>query len=48
MTWPRSTKFRYLQEDEGFEKEPDLRTYTVAMVDSESLPVYGIWIMSIG
>ena len=30
----------YLQEDEGFEKEPDLRTYTVAMVDSESLPVW--------
>jgi len=30
----------YLQEDEGFEKEPDLRTYTVAMVDSESLLVW--------
>ena len=30
----------YQQEDEGFEKEPDLRTYTVAMVDSESLLVW--------
>ena len=30
----------YLQEDEGFEKEPDLRTYTVVMVDSESLLVW--------
>ncbi len=30
----------YQQEDEGFEKEPDLRTYTVATVDSESLPVW--------
>ncbi len=30
----------YLQEDEGFEKEPDLRTYTVAMVDSENLLVW--------
>jgi len=30
----------YLQEDEGFEKEPDLRTYTVAMVDSKSLLVW--------
>ena len=26
---------KYLQEDEGFEKEPDLRTYTVVMVDPE-------------
>jgi hypothetical protein len=30
----------YLQEDEGFEKEPNLRTYTVCMVDSENLLVW--------
>jgi histone H3/H4 len=30
----------YFQEDEGFEKEPGLRTYTVAMVDSETLVVW--------
>ncbi|MCP4100721.1 MAG: hypothetical protein GY750_04750 [Lentisphaerae bacterium] len=30
----------YFQEDEGFEKESGLRTYTVAMVDSENLPVW--------
>lgn len=30
----------YFQEDEGFEKEPDLRTYTVAMVDSKTLLVW--------
>ena len=30
----------YLQEDEGFEKEPDLRTYTVAMVDPDNLLVW--------
>lgn len=30
----------YFQEDEGFEKEPNLRTYSVAMVDSRSLLVW--------
>jgi len=30
----------YFQEDEGFEKEPDMRTYTVAMVDSATLLVW--------
>lgn len=30
----------YFQEDEGFEKEPDLRTYSVAMVDSENMLVW--------
>lgn len=30
----------YFQEDEGFEKESGLRTYTVAMVDSENLLVW--------
>ena len=30
----------YLQEDEGFEKEPGLRTYTVVMVDPENLLVW--------
>lgn len=30
----------YFQEDEGFEKEPNLRTYSVAMVDSESLLIW--------
>jgi len=30
----------YFQEDEGFEKEPGLRTYTVAMVDPETLLVW--------
>ena len=30
----------YIQEDEGFEKEPDLRTYSVAIIDSESLLVW--------
>jgi len=30
----------YFQEDEGFEKEPDLRTYSVVMVDSENLLVW--------
>jgi hypothetical protein len=30
----------YFQEDEGFEKEPNLRTYSVAMVDSESMLVW--------
>jgi hypothetical protein len=30
----------YFQEDEGFEKEPDLRTYSVAMVDPETLLVW--------
>ncbi|MCP4217795.1 MAG: hypothetical protein GY765_24350 [bacterium] len=30
----------YFQEDEGFEKEPNLRTYSVVMVDSESLLVW--------
>ncbi len=30
----------YFQEDEGFEKEPDLRTYSVAMVDSKSMLVW--------
>jgi hypothetical protein len=32
----------YFQEDEGFEKEPDLRTYSVVMVDSENLLVWHI------
>lgn len=32
----------YLQEDEGFEKEPNLRTYTVCMVDPENLLVWHI------
>ncbi len=30
----------YLQEDEGFEKEPNLRTYCVVMVDPENLLVW--------
>ncbi len=30
----------YFQEDEGFEKEPDLRTYSLAMVDSKSMLVW--------
>ena len=30
----------YLQEDEGFEKEPNLRTYSVVMVDPEN---YLVW-----
>jgi hypothetical protein len=30
----------YFQEDEGFEKEPNLRTYSVFMVDSKSLLVW--------
>jgi hypothetical protein len=30
----------YLQEDEGFEKEPDLRTYTVVMVEPETFLVW--------
>ena len=30
----------YLQEDEGFEKEPNLRTYTVCMVEPENLLVW--------
>ncbi len=30
----------YLQEDEGFEKEPNLRTYSVVMVDPESMLVW--------
>ncbi len=30
----------YFQEDEGFEKEPNLRTYSVAMVDSENMLVW--------
>lgn len=30
----------YLQEDEGFEKEPNLRTYTVIMVDPENMLVW--------
>ncbi|MDM8539414.1 hypothetical protein QUF70_21885, partial [Desulfobacterales bacterium HSG17] len=30
----------YLQEDEGFEKESGMRTYTVAMVDPENLIVW--------
>ncbi|MCP4105008.1 MAG: hypothetical protein GY749_05660, partial [Desulfobacteraceae bacterium] len=30
----------YFQEDEGFEKESGLRTYTVAMVDPENLLVW--------
>jgi len=30
----------YFQEDEGFEKEPNLRTYSVFMVDSQNLLVW--------
>jgi hypothetical protein len=30
----------YLQEDEGFEKEPNLRTYSVVMVDPQNLLVW--------
>jgi hypothetical protein len=30
----------YFQEDEGFEKEPGLRTYSVVMVDSENMLVW--------
>jgi len=30
----------YLQEDEGFEKEPNLRTYSIVMVDPENLLVW--------
>ena len=32
----------YFQEDEGFQKEPNLRTYVVAMVDSQSQVVWHI------
>lgn len=32
----------YFQEDEGFEKEPDLRTYTVFMVESGSMLVWHV------
>ena len=32
----------YFQEDEGFQKEPNLRTYVVAMVDSNSQVVWHI------
>jgi hypothetical protein len=32
----------YLQEDEGFEKEPNLRTYSVAMVDPKTLLVWHV------
>jgi hypothetical protein len=32
----------YFQEDEGFEKEPGLRTYTVAMVDPQTMTVWHI------
>ena len=32
----------YFQEDEGFQKEPELRTYVVAMVDSKSQVVWHI------
>jgi hypothetical protein len=32
----------YFQEDEGFQKEPNLRTYVVAMVDSSSQVVWHI------
>ncbi len=34
------TSAGYFQEDEGFEKEPNLRTYTVAMVDSATMLVW--------
>lgn len=30
----------YFQEDEGFEKEPDLRTYSVVLVDTENMLVW--------
>lgn len=30
----------YFQEDEGFEKEPDLRTYTVVMADPKTMVVW--------
>jgi len=30
----------YLQEDEGFEKEPDLRTYSVVLVDPQNMLVW--------
>ncbi len=30
----------YLQEDEGFEKESGLRTYSVVMVDPANMPVW--------
>ncbi len=30
----------YLQEDEGFEKEPNLRTYSVVLVDPENMLVW--------
>lgn len=32
----------YFQEDEGFEKEPGLRTYTVVMVDPQTMAVWHI------
>jgi hypothetical protein len=34
------TSSGYLQEDEGFEKEPNLRTYSVVIVDSQNLLVW--------
>ena len=36
------TSSGYFQEDEGFEKEPGLRTYSVVMVDPASLTVWHI------
>ena len=32
----------YFQEDEGFEKEPELRTYTVSMIEPESLLLWHV------
>ena len=40
MTRAGATCSGYFQEDEGFEKEPDLRTYTVVMVDPETQAVW--------
>ncbi|ETR65017.1 MAG: hypothetical protein OMM_14948, partial [Candidatus Magnetoglobus multicellularis str. Araruama] len=37
-----ATASGYLQEDEGFQKEPNLRTYIVAMVDPNSQVVWHI------
>lgn len=40
LTRAKAKSSGYFQEDEGFEKEPDLRTYTVAMVDCDTLLVW--------
>ncbi len=39
---PGVTGSGYFQEDEGFEKEPDLRTYTAVMADPKTMVVWHI------